>query len=69
MDLKDTETAVKVGTALFVQLLNKLVEKGILSEQDVNEMSAAADDFLNEPDSGEAFNGLAARLVGDLNRT
>lgn len=66
MDLNDTKTATKVGVALFVQLLNKLIDKGILTHDDVTEMNAAAAKTLKDPNSGDAFSGLAERLAKEF---
>lgn len=41
----------RIISVMFVQLLNKLGEKGVLSLDDVNDMSAKATEILNDPES------------------
>lgn len=58
----DTDAAAKITAAMFAQLLNKLVEKGVLEQIDVEQMMVEATKALQSESGKAGFEGLGGRM-------
>lgn len=62
----DTDAPAKITAVMFAQLLNKLIEKGVLDKTDVEQMMAEATKTLHIPSDLNAPGGLAERHEGEI---
>ena len=66
MAQNDADATAKISAAMIAQLLNKLTEKGILDESDIEQMMAEATKVLKDPSGANVFEGVGARYEGEI---